>query len=72
MPPVDIAIPESDHIAGATYDAERRELVIEFHSGGPYRYMDVPESVVAGFEGAISASAYFRSNVKGRYRYARM
>lgn len=59
----------SSNIASVGYDAENKRLEIEFHHGGIYRYMDVPEDVVEGLMSASSYGSYFHHNIKDNYKY---
>lgn len=67
MQPVD-----SSNLAAIGYDANTHTLAIEFKSGGTYEYYDVEESVYEGLRTASSHGQYFQSNIRGRYRYARL
>ena len=60
---------ESEALRGVGYDAIRRVLEIEFHSGEVYRYFDVPGSVHAGLMGAESHGEYFSQHVRDRFEY---
>lgn len=51
---------------------ESGTLYIRFHSGGTYRYLDVPEAVYRELLGASSHGRYFHAFIKGRYPYARV
>ena len=55
----------SSNIASVGY--ESGTLHIRFHSGGLYRYSNVPASVYQGLMSAASKGRYFHANIKGRY-----
>lgn len=46
---------------------ENGTLHIRFHSGGLYRYTNVPQSVYNGLMSAASHGKYFHAYIKGRY-----
>ena len=46
---------------------ENGTLQIQFHSGGLYRYINVPYSVYQGLMAAFSKGRYFRANIRRRY-----
>ncbi len=51
------------------YVPEERELTIEFVTGRPYRYFDVPPDEVDAFRSAPSTGAYFNRNIRDTYRF---
>lgn len=51
---------------------ENGTLYIEFHSGGFYRYSDVPEYVYRELMSAESKGKYFAKNIKNVYAYQRI
>ncbi|MBA3962863.1 MAG: KTSC domain-containing protein [Chthoniobacterales bacterium] len=59
---------DSSAIAGATYDSERRTLVLEFREGDTYRYFAVPQFAFDALLVADSAGAFW-NGVKDNYRY---
>jgi hypothetical protein len=62
----------SSNVASVGYDPQTMTLEVEFFGGSVYQYFDVPESEHAGLVGAGSVGGYLNSNIKGRYRYARI
>ena len=46
---------------------ENNTLEIEFHSGGIYQYLDVPEEIYIGLMNAKSHGQYFHRNIKNKY-----
>jgi hypothetical protein len=57
----------STNLASVGYDPISRVLEIAFHSGGVYRYSNVPESIYQGLLRANSKGTYFNSYIKDRY-----
>jgi len=62
----------SESIASVGYEPDTATLEVEFVEGAVYQYFDVPEDEHAGLMGATSHGAYLNTNIKGRYRYARL
>ncbi|MBS0985772.1 KTSC domain-containing protein [Acetobacter thailandicus] len=58
---------QSRAIRTATYDVTTGTLIITFKTGKAYTYNKVPPSVIAQFESAPSAGAYYDRRIKGRY-----
>ncbi len=63
---------QSSNLKSVGYDRETNVLEIEFHSGGVYQYLNVPESVFKALLNAVSKGTYFHDNIKERYRYKRI
>ena len=69
-----------DQIIGATignsnlcavgYDGQT--LRIQFHSGGVYDYLNVPESVYHGLMNAASKGSYHAAHIKNAYTYRKI
>jgi hypothetical protein len=51
------------------YNAQRRELLVEFVTGRRYVYLDVPEEEVRALRGAFAKGRHFNAHVRDRYRY---
>jgi hypothetical protein len=51
---------------------EQGILVIEFKSGGRYRYMHVPEMVFKSLLLAESKGKFFDSNIKDKYPFQKI
>lgn len=62
----------SSNVASVGYDPQTMTLEVEFLGGSVYQYFDVPESEYSGLIGADTVGGYLNSNIKGRYRYARI
>jgi hypothetical protein len=59
----------SSNIAAVGYDEEKKELTIQFHSGGTYVYDDVEKEVHQKMLLAGSVGQYFQQNVKPFYSF---
>ena len=62
---------DSSDLSAVGYDADAQVLYISFHSGGLYRYFDVPEAVYQGLLSASSKGRFFHAHIRNVYRYAR-
>lgn len=62
----------SSNIAEIGYDEPSGTLEILFHSELLYQYFDVPLVVYEEFIVASSYGRYLNSNIKGKFRYARI
>ncbi len=51
------------------YDADAQRLDVVFTSGRRYRYIDVPEAVVAGLAAAGSKGSYFNREIRERFAF---
>jgi hypothetical protein len=51
------------------YDAERRELEIEFTSGRCYRYLGVPAQTAADMRAAFSKGSYFNRHIRDKFAF---
>lgn len=58
---------ESSNIARIGYDADRRELRVEFKSGVAHDYVAVPPEAHSKLMSADSHGKHFNEHVKGRY-----
>ena len=63
---------ESSVLAAVGYDAERRVLEIEFHSGAIYRYLEVPEEIHRRLLAAESKGHFFGANIRDKFRSERV
>ena len=61
----------SSNIAEVGYDVGTQTLEVLFHNGNIYQYFDVPEKVYDGLVAASSVGAFFNSQIKGVYRFAK-
>jgi hypothetical protein len=58
---------ESSNIAKARYNGYANLLVIEFHNGQVWHYLDVPQKVWEALQAAESKGRYFGREIKGTY-----
>jgi hypothetical protein len=54
-------------LASVGYDADARELELEFRTGRIYRYLDVPPSVHDWLLRASNKGVYIARHISGRY-----
>ncbi|MEO6786487.1 MAG: KTSC domain-containing protein [Chthoniobacteraceae bacterium] len=59
---------ESSVLAAVGYDAQRRLLEIEFHSGAIYRYLEVPEEIHRRLLAAESKGRFFGAAIRDKFR----
>jgi hypothetical protein len=62
----------SSNLRSVGYDQSDKILEIEFHSGGVYRYDNVPHSVFQDLMDAPSHGKYFHAHIKGVYPYTKL
>ncbi len=62
----------SSTVASVGYEQQSATLEVEFLDGAVYQYFDVPEAEFEGLRDAGSVGGYLNTNIKGRYRYARV
>lgn len=62
----------SSNVSEIGYDDRTRTLEVLFASGTLYQYFDVPRQEFEALMGAVSYGQYLSSQIKGRYRYARV
>lgn len=63
----------SSDVASVGYDAGSQVLEVEFHSGGIYQYLGVPEHHFLELtSGRGSVGKYLNSQIKNRYRFQRI
>lgn len=62
----------SSNIRAIAYDQESQTLEVEFHSGGTYRYLGVPQSEYDALMLADSKGRYLNMYIKGRYPYEKV
>ena len=63
---------ESSVLATVGYDAGKRVLEIEFHSGAIYRYLEVPEEIHRRLIAAESKGHFFGANIRDKFRSERV
>ena len=65
----------SSQILSSNYNEKTKLLVVTFHSGGSYRYSDVPKDVADKWYNLpteVSAGKWFNENIKGKYTTNRL
>jgi KTSC domain-containing protein len=62
----------SSNIRSIGYDATNETLEVEFHSGGVYQYLNVPEPVYSELMSASSKGSYLNSQIKTRYQFRKV
>ena len=63
---------DSTDIKSVGYDPATKILEIEFHSGGIYQYLDVPDMVYSDLMNADSKGKYFHRHVKNVYNHRKV
>ena len=63
---------ESSVLAAVGYDAAKRTLEIEFHSGAIYRYLEVPEEIHRRLLAAESKGHFFCAAIRDKFRSERV
>jgi KTSC domain len=64
---------ESRMLSAAAYDDPRQILYLRFrNTGDVYRYFEFPAADYHAFLSAESKGRYFRSHIRGHFRYERM
>jgi hypothetical protein len=54
--------------ASATYNEDKRQLYLKFHSGKVYRYFEFPPHQYDEFFAAESQGRYFCAHIRGKFR----
>jgi KTSC domain len=62
----------SSNIRSIGYDTTNETLEVEFHSGGIYQYLNVPEPVYSELMGASSKGSYLNSQIKKQYQFRKI
>jgi hypothetical protein len=62
----------STNIRSIGYDIISETLEVEFHSGGIYQYLNVPELVYVALMSASSKGSYLNSQIKKHYEYKKV
>lgn len=63
---------DSSNIYRVSYDEAETLLEVEFHNGGIYQYLDVPNYIWEEFKQADSKGKYLNSSIKGMYRFIKI
>ena len=59
---------DSSHIAASGYNAQTRDLHIQFKSGGHWIYHDVPQTVADKLHDSESLGLVFMREIRDRFR----
>ena len=62
----------SSNLSEIGYDDPTHTMEVCFKNGRTYQYFDVPRNVYEELRAAESPGGYLSSEVKGRFRYARV
>lgn len=57
----------SSNIKALAYDDQSMNLIVEFNSGGQYRYLDVEPETYKQLYGAVSVGKAYHRIIKGKY-----
>lgn len=67
-----IDTPDSSHLKCCGYDAESKELRVQFRAGDEYAYSDVPPEVWSGLQSAKSKGSFFGEKIRGVFTSSRV
>jgi len=56
-------------IAAYEYDAASETLIIRYHSGKVYHYLQVPEKVFREMRSTMVKGIWFNRHIKGKYAF---
>lgn len=62
----------SSNLDWVAYDEQKKELYIQFRSGGLYRYDKVPKKIYQGLMEAGSLGRYHNIYIKWKYKYTKL
>lgn len=62
---------DSSLIKEVGYDPFMEVLTVNFHNGGVYEYIEVPEEVYNDLLEAPSAGKFFHINIKNKFQFLR-
>lgn len=62
----------SSNLEWVAYDEEKKDLYIQFRSGGLYVYYDVPMDIFEGLLEAGSKGRYHNIKIKWAYKYKKL
>lgn len=63
---------DSSTVEEIGYDPSTKELLVNFKSGGSYKYLDVPHSTFNSLITASSVGSYLHQHIKGSYTYEKI
>lgn len=67
-----IAELDSTNLRAAEYDPFMKVLILRFHTGGDYEYVDVEREVFTELVKAESAGKYFHQHIRGKYEFLKV
>lgn len=63
---------QSSNLDWVAYDKVKKDLYIQFRSGGLYRYLKVPEDIFTSLLNAGSKGRYHNLRIKYKYEYEKL
>lgn len=63
---------DSTNLEWVAYDEDKKELYIQFKSGGLYRYLKVPKNIFDELLDAGSKGRYHAMKIKYKYDYEKL
>ena len=63
---------DSSLLLAATYDADNRNLDLEFHSGAVYRFKDIPAPLARDLLSAPSKGKFFNAWIRDLFAFERL
>ena len=63
---------QSSNLDWVAYDKVKKDLYIQFRSGGFYRYLKVPEDIFTSLLNAGSKGRYHNIKIKYKYEYEKL
>jgi hypothetical protein len=63
---------ESSNLKGVHYDPNTQALTVQFHTGGMYRYEQVPVSIYDDLMKAPSKGKFFIQKIRTTYQFSKI
>lgn len=63
---------DSTNLDWIAYDEDKKDLYIQFRSGGLYKYSDVPKDIFEGLLNSGSKGRYHNVKIKYKYKYEKL
>ncbi len=63
---------KSTNLKEAEYDPFMKTLILRFHTGGDYEYMEVDQKVFNDLVIAESAGRFFHENIRGKFDFLKV
>lgn len=67
-----IAELKSSNLRAAEYDPFMKTLILRFHTGGDYEYIDVERELFDELVKAESAGKFFHQRIRGKYDFLKV